>query len=93
MTNKSEDDGALIPRPPPPSTLFVTALFYGYLKLAQNGKKLKEGLVVVTPENQTRDLLHRKPCTNQLWLSFLQRGYILFLVDAAHVSPSSFHLT
>ena len=92
MTNKSEDDGALIPRPPPPA-LFVSALFYGYLKLAQNGKKLKEELVVVTPGNQTRDLLHRKPCTNQLWLSFLQPGYILFLVDAAQVSPSSFHLT
>ena len=92
MTNKSEDDGALI-CPPPSPALFVSALFYGYLKLAQNGKKLKEGLVVVTPGNQTRDLLHRKPCTNQLWLSFLQQGYILFLVDAAHVSPSSFHLT
>ena len=86
MTNKSEDDGALILQPPP---LFVSALFYGYLKLAQKGKKLKEELVVVTPGNQTRDLLHRKPCSNQLWLSFLQRGYILFLVD---VSPSSFHL-
>ena len=78
------------PPPPPP---FVSALFYGYLKLAQKEKKMKEGLVVVTPGNQTRDFLHRKPCTNQLWLSFLQRGYILFLVDAAHVSPSSFHLT
>ena len=86
MTNKSEDDGALILHPLP---LFVSALFYGYLKLAQKGKKLKEELVVVTPGNQTRDLLHRKPCTNQLWLSFLQPGYILFLVD---VSPSSFHL-
>ena len=88
MTNTSEDDGALIPPPPPPPSSF-----YGYLKLAQKGKKLKEELVVVTPGNQTRDLLHRKPGTNQLWLSFLQRGYILFLVDAAHVSPSSFHLT
>ena len=64
-----------------------------YLKLAQKGKKLKEGLVVVTPGNLTQDLLHRKPCTNQLWLSFLQRGYILFLIDAAHVSPSSLYLT
>ena len=80
------------PPPPPPSSsvLCFTGII---LKLAQNGKKLKEGLVVVTPGNQTRDLLHRKPGTNQLWLSFLQRGYILFLVDAAHVSPSSFHLT
>ena len=68
LTNKPEDEGALILPPPPPlASLFISALFYGYLKLAQKGKKLKEGLAVVTLKNQTQDLPHRKPCTNQLW--------------------------
>ena len=48
LTNKPEANGVLIlPLPPPPSPLCISAPFYGYLKLLKAtwtlGKKLKEG--------------------------------------------------
>ena len=66
LTNKPEADGVFIlhhPTPPPPS------LMLRYLKLLkatwEGGKKSKEGFEV-TSGNQTEDLAHRRPCTNQL---------------------------
>ena len=52
MTNKSEDDGALILHPPPPLRQCSV------LRVFKACTERKEELVVVTPGNQTQDLLH-----------------------------------
>ena len=60
---------------PPPTFLSISAPFYKYLRLLKatwKGKKLKDGIEVTTG-NQTWDLPHRRPHTNQLRLSFLLR--------------------
>ena len=61
LTGEPKADGALILFPLPLHQCSILWVF----KATQKEKKLKEG-IVVTPGNQTRDLLHRRPCTNQL---------------------------